>query len=149
MAAWRPLSSQILDQLLWRAMDEACSVLRGYVPSKGLQPWATLHKLSYQPSRLSIWGQGWEVIPNSQACTWSLLFLIETGPSEIPADLRVRTSVQKLQLWEESPECYERPGKSMLLIQGQVLRCCLWDEETGLWTMLQISETTFIFKNWV
>lgn len=99
---------------------------------------AMSHPTEPQPSRLSIGGRGWEVIPNSQACTYSLLFLIETGPSETPADLRVRTSVQKLQLWKESPECYERPGKSMLLIQGQVLRCCLWNERD--WTLADVSD---------
>lgn len=98
-------------------------VPRGDASSTGLQPRAAaLQRLSHQLSGPLIWGQGWDVIPISQACTCSLLFLIETGLSETPADLCVRTSVQKLQLWEGSPECYERPGKSMLLMQGQVWR---------------------------
>lgn len=88
--------------------------------STGLQPGAALQRLSCQLSLLLIWGQGWEVISISQACIWSLLFLIETGARETPAALRVTTPVQKLWLWEESPECSERLGKSMLLIQGQV-----------------------------
>lgn len=119
--------------------DPVMCVPRGDASSTGLQPWAAaLRRLSHQLSGLLHLGQGWEVIPISQTCACSLLFLIETGPSETPADLGVRTPVWELQLWKESPACYERPGKSMLLIQGQVWRCFLWNEDTGRCPVLQI-----------
>lgn len=120
--------------------DPVMCVPTGDASSTGLQPWAAAlrRRLSHQLSGLLILGQGWEVIPISQTCTCSLLFLIETGPSETPADVGVRTSVWRLQLWKESPECSERPGKSMLLIQRQVWRRFLWNEDIGRCLILQI-----------
>lgn len=108
---------------------------------------AALQRLGWKVSGITIQAPSWEAISVSWGCACSLLLLIESVPSQVPADLMSGHQCGNISSWRKVfQQRYERLRKINAPNTKIFLEVILLEwRDTELLPILQLLETIFLF----